>query len=95
MPKLIVCAAFVLCAGTAAFAATPKDVTITEPAAKQEAAQPQPLRVAPFTRTNRYEDLIKPEQPPVRVAPYTKSNLKDCVPVTAPARMQATPRQCS
>lgn len=52
MSKLIACLTIAICAGTAGFAATPKDpAKQREPVIQQQPVTP-PLRVAPFTRSN-------------------------------------------
>lgn len=53
MPKLIASATILLCLGTAAVAATPKNLpAATQPAVSQQPVKPQPLRVAPYTKSN-------------------------------------------
>ncbi len=53
MPKLIASATVLLCLGTAAVAATPKNLpAATQPAVSQQPVKPQQLRVAPYTKTN-------------------------------------------
>lgn len=52
MSKLIACLTIAICAGTAGFAATPKDPAMQrEPVIQQQPVTP-PLRVAPFTKSN-------------------------------------------
>ena len=48
-------------------------------AAKPGVVAPAPIRVAPYTKTNRHEPpVITPVEDPLRVAPFTKTNLIGC-----------------
>lgn len=53
MTKLIGYAALAIFAGAASFAATPDDITPQREPVAQQPTVPEPVRVAPFTKTNR------------------------------------------
>ena len=54
-----------------------------------------PLRVAPYTKTNRYElPVIVPAKDPIRVAPFTRTNKRSCISAETSVQLRPVPAQC-
>lgn len=88
-----VCAGMVMSSGAVLAAPQVQDNGKTAVVEQKQASKP--LRVAPYTKSNRHEERIKPETKPLRVAPFTRTSVKGCTPADAPMAHQLdTPIAC-